>query len=509
MRTSRLRTVIVASVLGATTVVFALVYAGMSLAYDRAVKRAAERSTGEFAQTVFGGLHALMKAGVGQPRLEEFLDTFRNRSGESGGYQLSFYRFLDGPPAAGSSRGGIVAKAPPDRQVMETAGSGLAATARAGAAVRVLVPFKATADCQRCHPGVAIGQTLGVVDVVHDVSPELRNGRNSIALLLFVLAPVPLFGAGLGVWTLGRRIHRSVALVDENFPDVDIAGKPAGGDSPSPDLGFVEFDTLFASLVRKLRRTEEHLKRNEMRFRSLIENASDLITVLAPNGAIEYASPAAERVSGYRQEELAGAIVFDLIHPDDRQGTASALERARANPGVAASATFRLRNRDGTWRTLEAIGTALVEASGTARAAVVTARDVTERERIVQALQESEERFRSLYESMSEGVAVYQIVYDEPGRPRDLVCLDVNPSFESITGLTAEKVVGHKVSEFGASGVMPLLENWAIGVEAGKPKTVEMTVEDFGKTLRISGFSPARDRFATIFEEITELRDRR
>jgi PAS domain-containing protein len=65
------------------------------------------------------------------------------------------------------------------------------------------------------------------------------------------------------------------------------------------------------------KRSEEALKESEERFRPLVQNASDIITVLEADGTIRYQSPATERVLGYRPEELVGKNVFDYGHLDD------------------------------------------------------------------------------------------------------------------------------------------------------------------------------------------------
>ena len=72
--------------------------------------------------------------------------------------------------------------------------------------------------------------------------------------------------------------------------------------------------------------------------------------------------------------------------------------------------------------------------------------DVTDRKRAEAALQESEERYRGLFESMNEGFALHELLYDESGEPCDYRFLDVNPAFERLTGLKRQDVVGRTVS---------------------------------------------------------------
>jgi PAS domain S-box-containing protein len=107
--------------------------------------------------------------------------------------------------------------------------------------------------------------------------------------------------------------------------------------------------------VTERRRADAVLRGREELFRSLIENASDVITILSADGTSLYESPSVERVLGRKPEELVGMPSFALLHPDD----VPAIEKVFAaivtgdEPGPI---EFRLRHRNGSWRTVEAIG---------------------------------------------------------------------------------------------------------------------------------------------------------
>src|SRR5207244_383526 len=130
-------------------------------------------------------------------------------------------------------------------------------------------------------------------------------------------------------------------------------------------------------------------------FRSLIENASDIVTVVGENGVFRYASPSVERVLGYGPSELLERSAFDYVHPDDMALVTEALARAIQRPGSPQAAQFRFRARDGSWRLLDAVGQARAEHSGSAHL-IVNARDVTERQRQERALRENKERLRTV-----------------------------------------------------------------------------------------------------------------
>jgi nitrogen fixation negative regulator NifL len=120
------------------------------------------------------------------------------------------------------------------------------------------------------------------------------------------------------------------------------------------------------------------LRQREARYRALLENMLDVVFVMDRRGRIVYVSPSIERVLGYRPEERLGRSAFDLVHPDDIPAITGLLAAGSRQTGFTASAQYRLRHRDGTWRWVEAVGTNRFDDPVVA-GAVVTVRDITER----------------------------------------------------------------------------------------------------------------------------------
>src|SRR5205814_541509 len=146
-------------------------------------------------------------------------------------------------------------------------------------------------------------------------------------------------------------------------------------------------EAALAKAQRELARSEEH-------FRTLIEHTSDIITIVDESGVILYGSPSVERVLGYAPGDLVGRVGRELVHPDDQAHVLEARRAAFDDPlTLQRGVEFRCRHKDGSWRTLEALGNALQYRSAGPRA-VLTLRDVTERQRIDAALRESEARLR-------------------------------------------------------------------------------------------------------------------
>ncbi len=145
--------------------------------------------------------------------------------------------------------------------------------------------------------------------------------------------------------------------------------------------------TIIAALERARLREEraraaEALRASEERFRALIENSADVIIVLTAEGIVQYASPALERVLGYRPAEIVGGQLVAFVHPDDQPAWQTALEYRLKYPDVApVPARLRARDANGVYRILEGTGNNLL-ANPAVGGIVVNARDVTDRVRV-------------------------------------------------------------------------------------------------------------------------------
>ncbi|MBN2475072.1 MAG: PAS domain-containing protein [Pirellulales bacterium] len=111
---------------------------------------------------------------------------------------------------------------------------------------------------------------------------------------------------------------------------------------------------------------------------------------------------------------------------------------------------------------------------------------------------------RSLYSSISEGVCLHRLIYDEAGAARDYRILDVNPAYEAILGLHRDKAVGAIASEFYGAGEPPYLDVYAQVAESGQPTSFETYFAPMDRHFAISVFRPGPAQFATVFSDITE-----
>ncbi len=132
---------------------------------------------------------------------------------------------------------------------------------------------------------------------------------------------------------------------------------------------------------------EHALREREEHFRSLIENASDVISVLTPDGTSLYESPSVERMLGWKPDELVGRENFSMVHPDEADQMAEYMA-ALVDGREMSAHQFRLRHRDGTWRWVEGIGR--LHRRGPQPVMITNYRDVTEQRELREQLLHSQ-----------------------------------------------------------------------------------------------------------------------
>jgi PAS domain S-box-containing protein len=151
--------------------------------------------------------------------------------------------------------------------------------------------------------------------------------------------------------------------------------------------------TLYQQLqIHRIRR--ELVQREEL-FRLISENAADLIAVVDMQGNRIYNSLSYQKVLGYSTEELRSSSSFEQIHPEDRERVKAAAQEARLT-GIGRPMEYRIRHKDGTWRTLESTASVIRNSKGEPEKLVIVNRDATERKRAAEALSRSEASFRSV-----------------------------------------------------------------------------------------------------------------
>ena len=160
------------------------------------------------------------------------------------------------------------------------------------------------------------------------------------------LPRVVLIGVGLLVVPVSVLLH---SLSDERINGFILAVAPA--------LLAALVVARVIGLVTEKEHAQEALRRREERFRSLVQNSSDMILLVDANLAVRYGTPSLERVLGYVPADLIGRRITELLHPEDAEHVARFFERAATQPETPDPVEWRMCRPDGSWAQLETVAT--------------------------------------------------------------------------------------------------------------------------------------------------------
>jgi PAS domain S-box-containing protein len=240
-------------------------------------------------------------------------------------------------------------------------------------------------------------------------------------------------------------------------------------------------------------------------FKELLELAVDGVVVHeifgpAERGNFVVANPAMCALLGYSARELRALAPADILVPEERHLLPRDMESILRDGMLRHEKT--LVAKDGRRIPVE-IATRLFRHDGRPRVMSMI-RDCSRRKDTEATLRASEERYRSLFESMTEGFALHELVCDDAGRPCDYRFLDINPAFERLTGLAREQVIGRTVLEVLPATEAVWIERFGGVVATGRPDTFEHAHAMLGRHYAVYAYRAGTNRFAVVFSDVTQ-----
>lgn len=257
---------------------------------------------------------------------------------------------------------------------------------------------------------------------------------------------------------------------------------------------------LLGRLIQSRARARDYaraLSQSEARYSNYMDNAPMGIFVLDARGTVLDCNPHAQFMTGFEKRELRGMSLAELAAPEARVqiwANFDALQQTR-------SKRFEMpcQTKDGHTRWW--LVSATVRDNGQSMAFAVDIHDQRETRR---CLIRSEEEYRNLFDSMLDGFATHEIILDDEGRPVDYRFLSLNPAFERLTGIDADKALGRRVREVIPGVEKHWIEIYGQVALTGEPVRFEEHSEPMGKFFEVYAFSPEKGRFASVFHDSTE-----
>ncbi|MBF0343785.1 MAG: PAS domain S-box protein [Nitrospirae bacterium] len=251
--------------------------------------------------------------------------------------------------------------------------------------------------------------------------------------------------------------------------------------------------------VTEQRRMQEELEKSEQRYRSMFNDTKAVMLLIEPSTAnIVDANDAACSFYGYTKQELTQKKITDInISPVEE--TSKAMTKARFL--IKNQFTFRHRLSNGDIRDVEVLSSPIRVKDSILLFSII--QDVTEK----RMLEEQKYIINLICENMLNGFAYCKMIFDEHNNPADFIYLNINKSFEKITGLTKEDVINKKVTDAipGIRDAHPtLFDLYGRVASTGSSEAIEVFFMPLKIWLFINVYSSEKGYFFAIFEDITE-----
>lgn len=256
-----------------------------------------------------------------------------------------------------------------------------------------------------------------------------------------------------------------------------------------------------------LRANKASLMQSNARLQAIFESSPECIKVVDENCRLVDMNAAGLRaLEADSIEQIQGADLCEWIAPEYRDRFHEAVRASCA--GQPTVVEFQLIGSQGTRRWMEqhAVGFTCSESVGQSRQMVAVTRDITEQLRTQSALRDSEQKYRQLFEMMTDGFALHEIILDTEGKPKDYRYLEVNGAFESIMELNRAEIIGRCHSEFPSADREFWVNAYGNVALSGQPLRMEYINPESQRHWIVLAYRTQPLRFAVLFSEITRRR---
>lgn len=381
---------------------------------------------------------------------------------------------------------------------------------KANQPLRLMQPLITQQGCLKCHAhqGYKVGDIRGGVSISVPLTDYLSAKKNATNMHVGSFVLTWILGCGLiilGSRTVKKNIYKreqTQLLLQNSYDQLEI-----------------RVNERTAELANSNKKLHTEIREHEQAEEALIAatkiiSRSPVVAFLWKNEEewpVEYVSDNVEELFGYSKKEfIDGTISYSkLIHVDDILKVSEEVSKF-SKDNFQQSFThepYRIITKNGEIKWIKDTTFIRRNPNGVITHYEGIVYDLTESKQAKEALENSEEKYRSLFDNMMDSFALHEIVLNEDGVPIDYIFIEVNNAFEQQTGLQREKIIGKKVTEV-LSGIENDPTGWIeiYGKVAltGEGNKFENFSEPISKWFLVNAYCPKKGYFATIFEDITD-----
>ena len=322
----------------------------------------------------------------------------------------------------------------------------------------------------------------------------------------------PVYALGNGQWNIPalRTLLEEVLPQKSVFKDFEMTHEFESIGRRTIRLSGRQVDGLQRILlliedVTEWRESQAAMRASEIHYRRLFEAARDGILILNPvTKKITDANPFMSELLGYSHEELLGKELSEIGLLKDENASQTAFRKLQKQHFIRYE-NLPLQNKSGKLHEVEFVSNLYDEDHQ--KVIQCNIRDITERKRTEKALRQSEERYRTLFETIDEGFCIIEVLFDKNDQPVDYRFLEVNPSFEQQTGI--HNAAGKRMREIAPTHETYWFETYAKVALTGKPLRFVNEAKALNRWFDVYAFrlggSESR-KVAVLFTNITERR---